>query len=210
LDFRVKLQGSDNPQDMPKVGSQDACHDHWSFTDCGAHSVSFCNVLFALIHRVSICTDALSFAVACHHLLLVQIRWEDRFRNDRGKTCLVTVDGTDFRICQPHPFSKKWHSHKCRGPGARCELPSASKLARLFGSMVLFHVVGGLTSKSLHDNSSTCLALARWLKLTKDTLDILTMYEHPVWWLHCQTSEPRRMPELGTRLSTSASNSGDV
>ena len=29
-----------------------------------------------------------------------------------GSICLVTVDGTDFLIDEPTPFSKKWSSHK--------------------------------------------------------------------------------------------------
>ena len=36
--------------------------------------------------------------------------------------CKVTVDGTDFRILEPSPFSKKWYSHKFRGPGLRYEV----------------------------------------------------------------------------------------
>ena len=34
----------------------------------------------------------------------------------------MTVDGTDFRIQQPHPFNKKWYSHKFKGPGLRYEV----------------------------------------------------------------------------------------
>jgi len=52
----------------------------------------------------------------------MKIRWENRFRGDRGKQCKVTVDGTDFRIQQPHPFSKKWYSFKFKGPGLRYEV----------------------------------------------------------------------------------------
>jgi hypothetical protein len=42
--------------------------------------------------------------------------------NDNGSTCLVTVDGTDFRICEPTNFDKKWFSHKFNGPGVRYEI----------------------------------------------------------------------------------------
>ena len=41
---------------------------------------------------------------------------------DTGERCLVTVDGTDFRIQEPSPFSTKWYSHKFRGPGIRYEI----------------------------------------------------------------------------------------
>ena len=34
----------------------------------------------------------------------------------------MSIDGTDFRICEPSPFSAKWYSHKFHGPGLRYEL----------------------------------------------------------------------------------------
>lgn len=34
----------------------------------------------------------------------------------------MTVDGTDFMICEPAPFSSKWFSHKFKGPGLRYEV----------------------------------------------------------------------------------------
>ena len=34
----------------------------------------------------------------------------------------MTVDGTDFRIFEQKPFSKKWYSFKINGPGLRYEL----------------------------------------------------------------------------------------
>ena len=36
--------------------------------------------------------------------------------------CLVTVDGTDFRIAEPVPFSRVWYTQKFAGPGLRYEL----------------------------------------------------------------------------------------
>ena len=54
--------------------------------------------------------------------LLPQIRWENRYMRDNGSICLVTVDGTDFRIFEPRPFSAKWYSHKFHGPGVRYEV----------------------------------------------------------------------------------------
>jgi len=51
-----------------------------------------------------------------------QIRWENRFRGDKGKLCKITLDGTDFRIQQLLPWSKKWYSHKFKGPGVRYEV----------------------------------------------------------------------------------------
>lgn len=34
----------------------------------------------------------------------------------------VSVDGTDFRIHEPTPFSPRWYSHKFHGPGLRYEV----------------------------------------------------------------------------------------
>ena len=34
----------------------------------------------------------------------------------------MSVDGTDFRICNPTPFSTKWYSHKFHGAGLRYEV----------------------------------------------------------------------------------------
>lgn len=40
---------------------------------------------------------------------------------------MVTVDGTDFRISEPSPFSPGWHSHKFKGPGVRHEVAVSIK-----------------------------------------------------------------------------------
>ena len=37
----------------------------------------------------------------------------------------MSVDGTDFRINEPKPFSRKWFSHKFRGAGLRYEVAVA-------------------------------------------------------------------------------------
>ncbi|CAB9523220.1 unknown protein [Seminavis robusta] len=42
--------------------------------------------------------------------------------NDNGSRCLVTVDGTDFRIREPGPFSTGWFTKKFNGPGLRYEI----------------------------------------------------------------------------------------
>ena len=41
---------------------------------------------------------------------------------DNGSVCLVSVDGTDFKINEPTPFSKKWFSHKENHAGLRYEV----------------------------------------------------------------------------------------
>lgn len=48
---------------------------------------------------------------------------EDRFNDDIGNIIKLSVDGTDCRINEPRkPFSKKWFSHKFKGPGVRYEV----------------------------------------------------------------------------------------
>jgi hypothetical protein len=41
---------------------------------------------------------------------------------DNGSVCKISVDGTDFKIYEPTPFSSKWWSHKFNGPGLRYEI----------------------------------------------------------------------------------------
>ena len=48
--------------------------------------------------------------------------WEDRYDGDNGSQCLVSVDGTDFEIREPQPFSPRWFSHKTNGAGLRYEV----------------------------------------------------------------------------------------
>lgn len=55
-------------------------------------------------------------------LITLQILWENRRINDIGNDCLVSVDGTDFRIKQIKPWSEAWYSYKYNGPGLRYEV----------------------------------------------------------------------------------------
>ncbi len=52
------------------------------------------------------------------------MKWTNRFKGHNGtiQRCYVTVDGTDFRIGDPVPFSKSWWTPKFNGPGIRYEL----------------------------------------------------------------------------------------
>lgn len=52
----------------------------------------------------------------------VQILLSNRFMNQNGSECLLTVDGTDFQINEPTPFSPVWFSHKYNGPAVRYEI----------------------------------------------------------------------------------------
>ena len=59
----------------------------------------------------------------CIKLTCIQINFDDRNLKGGSKNiCRISVDGTDFRIQEPTPFSKKWFSHKFNGPGLRYEV----------------------------------------------------------------------------------------
>lgn len=60
--------------------------------------------------------------VICYYLLIVQVKWENRLKNSRIPGLHVSLDGTDFRVREPTPFSKKWYSHKFKAAGTRYEL----------------------------------------------------------------------------------------
>ena len=47
--------------------------------------------------------------------------------------CLVTVDGTDFRIQEPTCFDRKWFSHKFKGPGLRYDVAICIKTGDIVG-----------------------------------------------------------------------------
>ncbi len=50
------------------------------------------------------------------------IHWTRRYRNaPESVWCLITVDGTDFRIGEPLPFSTHWKSPKGRGASVKHE-----------------------------------------------------------------------------------------
>ena len=38
-----------------------------------------------------------------------------------GSVCLISIDGVDFWIQEPRPFSSRWFSHKINGPAVRYE-----------------------------------------------------------------------------------------
>ena len=47
---------------------------------------------------------------------------ENRFKDDMGNDCLMTVDGTDCPINEPKPFNKAYYSHKMNGLALRYEV----------------------------------------------------------------------------------------
>ena len=52
-----------------------------------------------------------------------QIDWEFRKDGTGSPThVFVSIDGTDFRIKEPHPFQPGWYSVKFRGPAVRYEV----------------------------------------------------------------------------------------
>jgi hypothetical protein len=62
-------------------------------------------------------TDALA------HFSEKVILWENRFRNAPDNVwCFVSVDGTDFKVCEPSPFHKGWKSPKLEGSAIKYEV----------------------------------------------------------------------------------------
>lgn len=58
-------------------------------------------------------------------IYLPQILWENILQGDVGNDCLVSLDGTDFQIREPHPWceqNKIYYSHKLKEPGLRYEV----------------------------------------------------------------------------------------
>ena len=77
----------------------------------------FCNIISKWCQcRIA---NAVSSLVWRYNL---KILWRNRLKSDIGKTCLVTIDGTDFRIQNVKPFWRGWYSHKFHGPGIRYEV----------------------------------------------------------------------------------------
>jgi DDE superfamily endonuclease len=70
--------------------------------------------------HVSFSLYLLFFTFFCFSM--TQMHWERRYKKDNGSQCLVSVDGTDFEIQEPSPFSPKWFSHKFKGAGVRYEV----------------------------------------------------------------------------------------
>lgn len=49
--------------------------------------------------------------------------WENRYdQSVPGQTCLVSIDGVDFKIKEPTPFDPLWYSYKFRAAGLRYEI----------------------------------------------------------------------------------------
>ena len=74
-----------------------------------------------------------SFLLLTNNQILVSnaIYTCDYFEQIKRTNCLVgnadssrkiSVDGTDFSICEPNPLDAKWFSHKVKGPGLRYEV----------------------------------------------------------------------------------------
>ena len=62
------------------------------------------------------------FIVVYCCVFFVQIDWENRLKGDIGRDCLISVDGTDFRIQQQKGSYKYWFGYKFKAPGFRYEV----------------------------------------------------------------------------------------
>jgi hypothetical protein len=98
----------------------------WRMVDEVQHIYSGC--VSSKVQQMILCAFVLKFLTcASPHISflpasLTQVKWSNRNRGRKNRTCRVTVDGTDFAIREPRPFSKKWYSHKLHGPAIRYEI----------------------------------------------------------------------------------------
>jgi len=55
--------------------------------------------------------------------IVFKVKWEDRKTNANPRqTCYTSLDGVDFEIQEPGPFSSRWFSHKLNAAGLRYEI----------------------------------------------------------------------------------------
>jgi hypothetical protein len=73
--------------------------------------------------HMSCVPSASSLATQTFMDFVCKINWACRKDHSSSHSnVFVTVDGTDFRINEPTPFSPTWYSHKFKGPGVRYEV----------------------------------------------------------------------------------------
>ena len=101
-------QGCGRPQDIEEICL--AAHRSHGFLGgtCGKFLVTY--LLFYLL------LDLNRFSISQKIVL------ENRFKNDKGNDCLLSVDGTDF---QRSKTSKDWFSYKFRRSGLRYEVATS-------------------------------------------------------------------------------------
>jgi hypothetical protein len=97
-------------------------------TVVGVSEKTFRLWVWRLLEAISLLYDKIvsfidDFFNSIAHHLYFQIIFENRLIADfENRWCRMTVDGTDFAINEPTPFSSRWYSHKFRGPGLRYEV----------------------------------------------------------------------------------------
>lgn len=70
----------------------------------------------------------------------MQLKWYEHLRYRGHSVYKASIDGVDFPIVEPNPFSSKWHSHKFHGARPRYEAGVAIGVGVLFGRIDRFHV----------------------------------------------------------------------
>ena len=68
--------------------------------------------------------DTKYFAHILFHTICLQIRFENRYRDDIGSECKISVDTTDCKVTErpAEPRWPGWKSHKFKGAAARYEV----------------------------------------------------------------------------------------
>eukprot|EP00541_Cyclophora_tenuis_P002875 CAMPEP_0116555576 /NCGR_PEP_ID=MMETSP0397-20121206/8225_1 /TAXON_ID=216820 /ORGANISM="Cyclophora tenuis, Strain ECT3854" /LENGTH=318 /DNA_ID=CAMNT_0004080865 /DNA_START=230 /DNA_END=1186 /DNA_ORIENTATION=- len=101
------------------------------------------------------------YATAISKLTAKYVKFEDRLIGDTQDVCTMTVDGTDFKIWEPRPFSKEqnkiWYSSKFKGAGVRYELAIAIKTGEIVWINGPFPCGWGPDLKIFNQTLKTCL-----------------------------------------------------
>ena len=95
--------------------------EHINATLCGVDEQTFRKWCWYYVKQMAF-MSVVCVTFIMSSVLTVQIQWNRRLRCQPVEGCRVTVDGTDFRINEPTPFSRIWYSHKFKGPGLRYEV----------------------------------------------------------------------------------------
>jgi hypothetical protein len=85
-------------------------------------------LVLSLAYQTFLYTSFFSYHSICIPLFVLQIKWENRLRKDKGRSCLTYHDGVDCRINSPkkknknkgnYPFDECWYGHKFKKAGLR-------------------------------------------------------------------------------------------
>jgi DDE superfamily endonuclease len=120
--------------------------------------------------------------------------WENRFKVRSDNDCLVSVDGTDFRIYEPKPRTKDYYSHKFNGPGLRYEVG----LCILTGDIVW---VNGPFQPGIYSDLSIFRLHMKWALEPGERIEADLGYPDEKVKTHALANDPRK---VGMRKNVAA------